>query len=357
MARNTINIEFNQYIVTVATIVAAVAAGYLAYATGIVNPLVAAATAGAIGFAVSYLSARSGAAVIILGALVFFFTFTQAPPRPSTIGTERHSSPRVAPIEAPRTAVVDAAASVPLPEMVRIPAGSFLMGSPASEPERDADEGPQHRVQVAAFELGKSEVTFAQWDACVATGGCTHRPADEGWGRGNQPVINVSWDDVQQYVTWLSRQTGQTWRLPTEAEWEYAARAGTTTAFSTGNCITTSQAHYNSYDDYAGCGTKNWVFVGRTRAVGSYPPNRWGLYDLHGNVHEWVQDCSHDSYTGAPQNGSAWLDSCPDSGRRVLRGGSWFNYPRDLRAASRVRNVTGNRDVDLGFRVARTLTP
>ena len=319
MPRHTVNIEVNQYIVVVATIVAAVAAGYLSYATGTANPLVAAATAGAIGFALSYLRARYGAAVIIVGALVFFFTFTQAPPRPSPPAPEHQSPPpvadapptpapvsvepaaRVAPVEVPRTAVVETAAAVPLPELVRIPAGSFLMGCQPGERECADREKPAHRVQVAAFELGKTEVTFAQWDAYVASGyDLYYGPKqDEGWGRGNRPVIHVSWDDAQRYVTWLGRQTGQTWRLPTEAEWEYAARAGTETPFSTGRCVTTRQANYNgTIDDYASCGAKTGANVDMTQPVGSYPANPWGLYDMHGNVWEWVQDCYHADYPG-----------------------------------------------------------
>ena len=138
------------------------------------------------------------------------------------------------------------------PAMVFIPAGRFQMGSPATKPqwgslatllEHHPDESPQHWVQIPAFELGQTEVTFAQWDVCVAAGGCSHEPEDEGWGRGERPVINVSWDDAQEYVGWLSRMTGRAYRLPSEAEWEYAARAGTTTPFSTGNCIDTRQAN------------------------------------------------------------------------------------------------------------------
>jgi formylglycine-generating enzyme required for sulfatase activity/serine/threonine protein kinase len=244
-----------------------------------------------------------------------------------------------------------------LPVMVAIPAGSFSMGCQPGEKECSDDEKPAHRVQVAAFELGQTEVTFDQWDACVADGGCTEKPADQGWGRGRRPVINVSWDDAQQYVAWLSRQTGQSWRLPTEAEWEYAARAGTSTAFSTGNCITTAQANYDGNYDYADCGAKTGKYLQKTQPVGSYPANRWNLYDMHGNVLEWVQDCYHDSYTGAPKDGSEWRGSCSESGRRVLRGGSWGNGPWVLRSANRNGLVTGDRLNDLGFRVARTLTP
>ena len=241
-----------------------------------------------------------------------------------------------------------------IPNMVRLPGGRYLMGSPASEPGRFDNEGPQHWVQVPAFEIGRYPVTFAQWDACVAAGGCTHKPSDAGWGRGQWPVINISWEDAQEYVRWLIQETGELWRLPTEAEWEYAARAGTTTPFSTGNCISTSQANYDGSFDYNDCGAKTGVYVGKTQPVGSYPPNPWGLHDLHGNVWEWVEDCYHDNYAGAPTDGSPWTQgSCQ---KRVLRGGSWYFYPSYLRSANRGGVDPGYRYNYVGFRVARTIT-
>ncbi|WP_295456866.1 formylglycine-generating enzyme family protein [uncultured Thiodictyon sp.] len=248
--------------------------------------------------------------------------------------------------------------SVVEPAMVLIPAGSFSMGCRPDEKACGDDEKPAHRVQVAAFELGKFEVTFDAWDACQAAGGCSRRPSDAGWGRGSRPVINVSWSDAQQYVTWLSRQTGKAYRLPSEAEWEYAARAGTTTAFSTGDCINSSQANCDgtSADD-AACGDNPGVSLGKTQPVGHYPANPWGLYDMHGNVIEWVQDCWHKDYTGAPQNGSEWRDSCKSSGLRVVRGGSWRDAPWLLHSALRNRDGSGVRSPDVGLRVARTLSP
>lgn len=221
-------------------------------------------------------------------------------------------------------------AQIALPNMVRIPGGSFVMGSPASEPGRDNDEGPQRTVQVAAFYMSRTEVTFAQWDACVDDGGCNgYRPADQGWGRGSRPVINVSWNDAQAYVQWLQRRTGQRYRLPSEAEWEYAARAGTTTAYSTGASISTSQARFNSNS---------------TAAVGSFPANSLGLYDMYGNVWEWVEDCYSANYD-APRGCSG----------RVNRGGSWnLDYPQSLRSANRVGYAPASRDSFVGFRVART---
>ncbi|MBV5275198.1 MAG: SUMF1/EgtB/PvdO family nonheme iron enzyme [Lamprocystis purpurea] len=239
------------------------------------------------------------------------------------------------------------------PAMVRIPGGTFLMGCQPGEAECTDAEKPAHRVSVPAFELGKTEVTFADWDACVADSGCRHKPEDQGWGRDDRPVINVSWDDAQTYVKWLSRKSGQAYRLPSEAEWEYAARAGTTTAFSTGNCI--RQANYNGDSDYANCGANTSVYLGKTQPVGSYPVNPWGLSDLHGNVWEWTQDCWNNNYRGAPSGGSAWTSG--DCARRVLRGGSWGSFPWGLRSATRTDLDSGARYPHLGFRVARTLTP
>ena len=242
------------------------------------------------------------------------------------------------------------------PELVVVPAGSFTMGSPRSEEDRDDDEGPQHHVTIAApFAVGKYEVTFAEWDACVAAGGCNgHRPDDEGWGRGQRPVIDVSWGDAKSYVGWLSRKTGERYRLLSEAEWEYAARAGTTGPFHFGATISTDQANYDGNLTY-GSGRKG-VYRNKTVAVGSLSANGFGLHDVHGNVREWVGDCWHDSYAGAPRDGSAWV-SGGGCDRRVLRGGSWYSNPRFLRSANRLRNVAGIRNSYVGFRVSRTLTP
>lgn len=242
-----------------------------------------------------------------------------------------------------------------VPEMVTIPAGSFQMGSPFNEPERATNEGPQHQVKIAAFELGKNEVTFDEWDACVEAGGCQHKPDDEGWGRGKRPVINVTWNDARAYLRWLSGMTGKPYRLPTEAEWEYAARAGTTTRFNTGDCISTRQANYDGRFAYNNCEAKTGQNLGKTQPVGSYPANPWGLHDMHGNVGEWVEDCLHDDYTDAPADGSSWTQE--DCQARVLRGGSWNDLPRYLRSAYRYRIGPGYRARDGGFRVARTISP
>jgi len=236
------------------------------------------------------------------------------------------------------------------PEMVVVPAGSFTMGSPESEKDRSKDEGPQHRVTFARhFAVGRFAVTFDEWDACVADGGCNgYRPSDQGWGRGRHPVINASWNNANAYAVWLSRKTGKKYRLLSEAEREYVTRAGTTTPFWWGASISTQQANYN--------GT---LTFGSTVQVDLFQPNPWGLYQVHGNVWEWMEDCYHDGYTGAPLDGSAWTSG--DCGRRVLRGGSWGSGPRALRAAARVGDTvgdTGGRHYDVyGFRLARTLTP
>jgi formylglycine-generating enzyme required for sulfatase activity len=196
-------------------------------------------------------------------------------------------------------------------------------------------------------------VTFDEWDACIAAGGCKHRPGDEGWGRGRRPVINVSWNDAKEYVAWLSKTTGKSYRMLSEAEWEYAARAGTTTPFSTGETISTEQANYDGNYTYAGGskGTDRRKMV----PVGSFKPNAFGLHDMHGNVWEWVEDPWHDSYKGAPTDGSAWAKD-GDRSRRILRGGSWGLDPRLIRSALRGRLDSVLRGNYLGFRVARSLT-
>ena len=213
------------------------------------------------------------------------------------------------------------------PEVVVVPAGSFQMGSPADEEGRDSDETRRRVTIREPFAVGVREVTFAEWDACVSAGGCgRYRPVDGVWGRGRQPVINVSWDDAQAYVAWLARRTGADYRLLTEAEWEYAARAGTTTPFHTGVTITTDHANYDG---------------GRPIAAGSLARNAFGLYDVHGNVAEMVADCYDGSGSGC--------------NRRVVRGGSWGSPPRLVRSAYRSWCAPTLRSPHNGFRVAREL--
>jgi formylglycine-generating enzyme required for sulfatase activity len=240
------------------------------------------------------------------------------------------------------------------PEMVVVPAGSFILGSPANEPERSNDEAQVGVTIARPFAVGKFAVTFAEWDACVADGGCEgYRPDDHGWGRNSRPVINVSWDDTKLYIDWLNAKTGKTYRLLSEAEREYVTRAGRTTPFWWGSSITSKQANYNgnyTFDD----GAKG-EYRQQTVPVDSFEANPWGLFNVHGNVSEWTEDCWNDSNQGNPGNGSArTIRYCY---KRVNRGGSWFNIPRFLRAAHRSMDAPDVRSSNLGFRLARTLNP
>lgn len=205
------------------------------------------------------------------------------------------------------------------PQMVVIPAGRLLMGSPVNEPERGNDEGPQHEVRVSSFAAAITEVTFAQWDACALARGCSYRPADLGPGRREYPVVNVSWEDAQEYVTWLSIKTGKSYRLLGEAEWEYAARAGTTTPFSTGQTITTEQANFDGRNTYNGSARGGYRQL--TVEVRSFAPNAFGLHDMHGNVWEWVEDEWHENYEGAPTEGLPWTKN---SGEGMESASRWL---------------------------------
>ena len=224
------------------------------------------------------------------------------------------------------------------PEMVVIPAGSFQMG--------DNDliwADPVHEVRIASFEMSKYEVTFEQYDRFTdATG--RERVIDKGWGRGRRPVIAVSWRDAVAYTHWLSDQTGKTYRLPTEAEWEYATRAGTTTRYSWGN-----NPGYNRANCRV-CGSR-WDDE-MTAPVGSFEANGWGLHDLHGNVSEWVRDCWRDNYRNAPTDGSGMMFG--DCSKHVFRGGSWNDGPGDLYSAERSYRTAETGFIDLGFRVVRS---
>jgi formylglycine-generating enzyme required for sulfatase activity len=250
------------------------------------------------------------------------------------------------------------------PEMIVIPSGSFVMGSTQTEqsrfdsvPKRTDDndlqnheagglsnEGPQHKVVIAkSFAVAKFDVTFAEWGACFSVGGCRQRN-DSGMGRDTKPAITVSWDDAQQYVAWLSKMTGRSYRLLTEAEWEYAARAGTTTAYYWGDEIGKGNANC------MGCGSEENK---QTSPVGSFPANPFGLYDMAGNVWQWVQDCYSRNYDQAPTDGSE--STGQDCTYRVARGGSWNLGPEYARSAVRFRYVHNYQAIIRGFRVARTL--
>ncbi|HLY78698.1 MAG TPA: formylglycine-generating enzyme family protein, partial [Caulobacteraceae bacterium] len=239
------------------------------------------------------------------------------------------------------------------PQMVVAPAGSFMMGSPDSEPQRSATEGPQHQVTIARnFAVGQFEVSFDEWDACVAGGGCNgYKPDDAGWGRGRQPVIYVSWDDANAYVAWLAKMTGRPYRLLSEAELEYVTRAGTTTPFWWGDSITTSQANYDGTPYVDGQATGE--YRRRTVPVDTFSPNAWKLYQAHGNVYVWAADCWNQDYQGAPGDGSPWASG--DCSGHAIRGGSWDYDGKNLRSASRLGYPTATRANWLGLRVARTL--
>ena len=233
------------------------------------------------------------------------------------------------------------------PEMVEIRPGRFWMGCEPGRVFFD-DEYPAREVRLeSGFALAKRETTFAEWDACLSRGGCNgHRPNDYyGRGLGDRPVIDVSWNDARAYAAWLSLETGRSYRLPSEAEWEYAARAGATTAYSWGNEIGRNRANCDA------CGTRR--DIPWTLPAGSFAPNAWGLHDMHGNVWEWVEDCWNSSYAGAPSDGRPWLEDACEV--RVIRGGAWDSSKPFLRAASRVRRSADLRNIDGGFRVALTL--
>ena len=243
------------------------------------------------------------------------------------------------------------------PEMVILPTGSFSMGSPATETGRDSDEGPVRTVTISKrIAIGKYEVTFADYDRFADATAGVDRPIDEGWGRGTRPVINVSQTDAKAYADWLSAQTGKSYRLPTEAEWEYAARAGTSTRYSWGDSITCSQASYGRWGG-GPCNLSRDTNLARTMGVGSFASNPFGLYDLHGNVWEWVEDCYVNTYTGAPSDGSARTSGCGSTTRAVVRGGSWGYLPSGLRSAVRTWFKPSTRINYLGFRLVQDINP
>ena len=249
------------------------------------------------------------------------------------------------------------------PVMVVLHPGSFLMGSPESSEEAYGDERPQHQVTIESpFAVGVYEVTFAEWDACVNAGGCGgYSPPDYARESDRHPVTDVSWDDAWAYTSWLSHETGETYRLLSEAEWEYMARAGTQTerywgddgsrqcSYANGYDATAHEEKENDFQEPVACSD----YHVETAPVGSFRANAFGLYDVLGNVWEWTEDCRNDDYAGAPADGSARRSG--DCSFRVLRGGSWFDGPRGLRSAIRLRYSAGNRYNVSGFRVARTI--
>ena len=232
------------------------------------------------------------------------------------------------------------------PEMAVVPSGSFKMGS-----SRQSNERPVHNVQVKRpFAMAKFEITFDEWEACAFEGGCNgYKPKDSGWGRGRRPVIYVSWEDAKSYIAWLRRKTGKAYRLATEAEWEFAARGGTATPYSTGRTILTSQANF---DGTQGANGRRGNYRGKTVDVGSFEPNPFGLHDMHGNVAEWVEDCWNASHSGAPGDSSARGGNCS---RRVLKGGAWYYEPEAARAPARLSYAKTSRLNIVGYRVVRSL--
>jgi formylglycine-generating enzyme required for sulfatase activity len=226
------------------------------------------------------------------------------------------------------------------PELVVVPAGDFVMGSNDTPYEK-----PERTIMVRRpFAIGRREVTFAEWDLCADAGACKYRPDDHGWGRGERPVINVSWDDAKLYLAWLSQKTGQKYRLPTEAEWEYAARAGTKTPFWWGRDVSAARAQCE------GCGSPA---PRQTSAVASFRPNGFGLFDTSGNAAEWVEDCWNDNYRNAPKDASAWTSG--DCHLHVLRGGAFTSKPADVRSSARFRYDSDVRYYANGFRIVRDL--
>jgi len=247
------------------------------------------------------------------------------------------------------------------PEMVVIPAGSFMMGAPPQEADKP-EEGPVHRVTIRKpFAMSKYEITWNEWNACVQARACS-AARDEGFGQGNRPVINISRDDAILYAKWLSEKTGHAYRLPSEAEWEYAARAGTATVRYWGN-DDDSACEYASVFNAAFMPYNNlnwyWESFGcndgykETAPVGKFRPNAFGLHDMLGNVREWTLDCFKDDYAGAPADGSARQDkSCQ---YYLTRGGSWVTEPVYVRSAARYWVEPSNRNDDLGIRLVRAL--
>ena len=237
------------------------------------------------------------------------------------------------------------------PQMIVVPAGRFIRGSPETEEGRLDSEGPRRVVSIELFAVGVYEVTFEEWDACAWAGGCGGAiPEDEGWGRADRPVIHVNWEDAQAYVSWLSGATGQEYRLLSEAEWEYVARAGTETARYWGESEAEQCLYANGDDDDVSCsdGYEN------TAPVGSFQPNGLGLYDVLGNVWEWTADCWVEDYSDALNDGSVRQSEADDCSSRVMRGGSWGNSAWSLRSARRGLPLYG-RHFRIGFRVARSV--
>jgi formylglycine-generating enzyme required for sulfatase activity len=247
--------------------------------------------------------------------------------------------------------------------MVRIPAGEFLMGSPATEAGRSEDEGPQHRVKLQRFYIAQTPVTQAQWQVVAGWPRVQVdlKPDPARFKGANRPVETVNWNEAVEFCKRLSQRTAREYTLPSEAQWEYACRAGTTTPFHFGETLTTEVANYRG--DYPYQDGPKGEYRNTTMDVGSFPANDWGLQDMHGNVWEWCLDLYHKNYRGAPLDGTARTFGLGhrlnnllqgDSSRdhpRLLRGGSWFHYPEFCRSAFRLGDLPVGRDYGWGFRV------
>ena len=237
------------------------------------------------------------------------------------------------------------------PEMVVVPAGIYIMGLGAKR-HRD---GPPHRVNIlSSFAAGRYEITFREWLTCVADGGCKHRPHDHNWGKKKRPVINVTLQQVHNYIKWLNRKTGLRYRLPSEAEWEYLHRGGTTTTFWWGNNISTNMANCRNCKSRECCSAKDHSCCSHgPQPVGSFPPNPFGLFDTAGNVFEWTEDCWNPDHNGAPMNGE--VRTTGNCKSRVIRGGSFYYFARVARSFYRAKNPSNVKSYWLGFRVVRNL--
>ncbi|NVK17105.1 MAG: formylglycine-generating enzyme family protein [Methylocystaceae bacterium] len=230
------------------------------------------------------------------------------------------------------------------PKLIVVGPGSFIMG----DDDNYKYERPAHKVTIDyPYALGKFEVTFDEWDACAQEGPCKKDPDDHNWGRGIYPIINLTYDDINVYLKWISQKTGQTYRLPSEAEWEYAARAGTTSEYWWGDKPGKNNANCRK------CGSQ-WSGLG-SAPVGSFRPNPWGFHDMHGNAWDWVADCWTPHYAMAPTDGSARLDG--DCQQRVTRGGSWYYFPKLSRSAYRYKNHVNVFSYNISFRVLREIRP
>jgi formylglycine-generating enzyme required for sulfatase activity len=228
------------------------------------------------------------------------------------------------------------------PEVVVVPPGIFILGSPKGEKH----EQPTKPVRITKpFAIGKYEVTFAEWEACVREVGCGQVPNDHDWGKGRRPVINVEFETAKQYTRWLSKKTGRVYRLPSEAEWEYPARAGTTSEYPWGDTMEPNRTNCRE------CGSE-WSGE-KSAPVGSFPPNAWGLHDFNGNVWEWTEDCWNPDHAGAP--GDARPRTSGECHFRVMRGGSWYYFGRLSRSSYRFKNAAEVKSYNIGFRVVREI--